>query len=90
MPRKIYAVRVGFGVEGHGEPIIITCADSKAECDIDALAILQDQFGGAWVSKFRDTYIGNKSYLLRTFPLPKGYKTKDLKELLENYTQKER
>jgi hypothetical protein len=63
-----YAIRLGFSQEGHGQAIYVASGPTIAAARDAAVQVLQDQFGGLWVSKFRVTYIGSRYWLARKFP----------------------
>lgn len=70
----IYAVRLGFGTEGHGDAILVACGRTQKECEENAKRKLQDQFGGLWAGKYKDTFIGSVNWLQKNFPAQKGCK----------------
>lgn len=72
-----YAIRLGFGSEGHGDAIFVAKGDTADECEANADSVLQGQFGGLWTSKKTDTYIGRRAYLNREFPEQPGRTTVD-------------
>jgi hypothetical protein len=80
-----FAVRLGFGSEGHGAPIVVAVGSTVAEARQKAEHVLQDQFGGLWASKYADTYIGGIDWLKRNFPLQRGWSKKDLERELSKY-----
>ena len=63
-----YALRLGFGSEGHGQAIAVGSGPTCYAAKVCATALLQRQFGGLWESKLRDTYIGSPAWLLANFP----------------------
>jgi len=58
-----YAVRLGFGHEGHGLPILVASGATNAECEARAAEALQEEFGGLWAGKLRDCLIGRRAWL---------------------------
>ena len=83
MSHLVYAIRLGFGQEGHGDAILVAEGATEAECEAAAREALQSQFGGLWVSAFRDTYIGSKTYLKKNFPAQRG--ARNVEEAIEGY-----
>lgn len=75
--QRYYAVRLGFGHEGHGHPILVASADTSHECSNKATEALEAEFGGLAGGKIRDTYIGTLPYLRKNFPNQKGCPTVD-------------
>lgn len=63
-----YAIRLGFGGEGHGQAIYVAQGTTTAEAKAKAITVLEEQFQGLWAAKLRDTYIGSVAWLRRTFP----------------------
>jgi hypothetical protein len=63
-----YAIRLGFGQEGHGQAIYVAAGPTAAAARAAAVQVLQAQFGALWTNKLRDTYIGSQAWLAREFP----------------------
>lgn len=63
---QYYAFRAGFGSEGHGRPLFVASASSLEDCQERAKAQLQDEFGGLWPGKLRDTWIGSLSFIAKS------------------------
>ena len=63
-----YALRLGFGTEGHGQAIAVGSGPTCYAAKVCAKAVLQHQFGGLWASKLRETYIGSPAWLRANFP----------------------
>ena len=68
MARTTYAIRVGFGQEGHGAAIYLAEGTTVEEAKARAIDVLQVEFQGLWTSKLRDTSIGSAAWLRREFP----------------------
>lgn len=63
-----YAIRLGFGQEGHGQAIYVAHGPTGEVAKDTAVVVLKAQFGGLWVGKLRDTYIGSADWLRAHFP----------------------